>query len=133
MSDIVEGGCLCGSIRYRVAAGPKISAACWCRTCRRASAAPIVPWLHIPVSSLEVTSGKPVEYRSSPDVVRTFCGRCGTPITYCKAGYDGMIDVTTSSLDDPDAFPPMLHTWTSHALSWFKVDDGIPMLPEGAD
>src|SRR5262249_9152418 len=96
-----EGGCLCRDIRYRIDDSRLISATCECPSCRRASAAAIVPWIHLPESDLTFTSGKPVEFRSSADVARTFCGRCGTPITYRKDSYDGMIDVTTCSLDDP--------------------------------
>ena len=41
------------------------------------------------------------------------------------------IDVTTVTLDDPDAFPPEGHVWTSHKLSWMKLADGLPSFEEG--
>jgi hypothetical protein len=39
--------------------------------------------------------------------------------------------VTTCSFDDPDAFPPVAHCWTSHQLHWIKLTDGLPCLEEG--
>jgi hypothetical protein len=42
-----------------------------------------------------------------------------------------MLDVTTCSLDEPDAFPPVCHVWTSHKLSWLKLADGLPGFEEG--
>jgi hypothetical protein len=126
-----EGGCSCGAIRYRIAAGPVLSATCECRSCRRASAAAIVPWIHIDTARMTIVQGEPVTYVSSPGVTRTFCGRCGTPLTYHKASYGQAIDVTTCSLDDPNAFPPMVHLWTSHRLAWVQLAAGIPCLPEG--
>lgn len=131
MTTTIEGGCLCRDIRYRIDAPTVISATCECQSCRRASAAPLVPWIHLGLNHLSFTAGKPVEYESSPGVMRTFCGRCGTPLTYRKSDYGQTIDVTTCSLDDPDAFPPVLHTWTSHRLLWLKLDDDVPCIEEG--
>ena len=43
----LEGGCLCGDIRYKVAGElhpddrPSL---CHCRTCQQATGAPVVPW-----------------------------------------------------------------------------------------
>jgi hypothetical protein len=128
----IEGGCLCGSVRYRIQGEPLVSGTCQCRTCRKASAAAIVPWLQVDSECFAFTTGKPVEFNSSPSVTRTFCGRCGTPLTYWKTSYGGKIDVTTCSLDDPDAFPPVAHVWTSHKLKWVKLADGLPSLEEGA-
>jgi hypothetical protein len=39
--------------------------------------------------------------------------------------------VTTCSFDDPDAFPPVAHVWTSHQLHWVKLTDGLPSFEEG--
>lgn len=127
----LEGGCLCGAIRYRITAQPLASGTCQCRTCRKASAAAIVPWIHLDSQSLSFISGKPVEFHSSPPVTRTFCGCCGTPLTYWRTDYGSNIDVTACSLDDPEAFPPIAHVWTSHGLGWLKLADDLPCFREG--
>ena len=73
-----EGGCLCGAVRFR-AAGPASNATlCHCTSCRRAAGAPVVAWLTFAAPRFAFTRGDPVRYRSSPLVVRSFCGRCGT-------------------------------------------------------
>jgi hypothetical protein len=128
----IEGGCLCGAVRYCIQGEPLVSSTCQCRRCRRAAAAAIVPWITVNSEHFAVTVGQPVEFNSSPPVTRTFCGRCGTPLTYRNTSYAGKIDVTTCSLDDPEAFPPVGHVWTSHKLSWMKLADGLPCLEEGA-
>jgi hypothetical protein len=127
----IEGGCLCGAVRYRIQGAPLVSGTCQCRSCRKASAAAIVPWIQVQSEHFALTAGRPVEFKSSPPVTRTFCGRCGTPLTYWNTSYGGKIDVTTCSLDDPDAFPPMGHVWTSHKLRWVKLADGLPSFEEG--
>jgi len=131
MTHAIEGGCLCGDVRYRIAGAPVASTTCQCRTCRKASAAAIVPWLHLDAAHFAFTAGTPVEFKSSPAVTRTFCGRCGTPLTYWTTTYGPTIDVTTASLDDPEAFPPFVHVWTSHKLGWVALADGLPYFEEG--
>ena len=131
MTQTIEGGCLCNAIRYRLQGVPIISGTCQCRTCRKASAAAIVPWIHVHADDFSFTSGQPVEFQSSPSVTRTFCGRCGTPLTYWKTSYGRKLDVTACSLDDPDMFPPVAHVWTSQKLRWLSLADDLPCFDEG--
>jgi len=131
MSKVIEGGCLCGAVRYRIQGEPLVTGTCQCRSCRKASAAAIVPWSYVNADDFAFTAGKPVEYNSSPSLTRTFCGRCGTPLTNWRAEYGPTIHVTTCSFDDPDAFPPAAHCWTSHQLRWVKLTDGLPCFEEG--
>ena len=131
MDGAVEGGCLCGAVRYRIQGKPIFSATCQCRSCRRASAAAIVPWIHLEAKDFSYTAGAPVEFESSPQVKRAFCGRCGTPLTYWKSTYGPKIDVTTCTLDDPETFPPIAHIWTSHRLGWLDLTDELPRFEEG--
>lgn len=130
VNKAIEGGCLCGAIRYRLEGEPLVSATCQCRSCRKASAAAVVPWLHLDLDRFHIATGHPAEFESSPGVTRTFCARCGTPLTYWRKDYGPTIDVTTCSLDDPEAYPPAVHVWTSHALAWVKLTDGLPCFDE---
>lgn len=128
-SPKIEGGCLCGSVRYRVTGSSSDPTLCHCRTCRRAAGAPVVAWATFPVGAFAFVSGKPVAYRSSQHVVRTFCGTCGTPLTYSRDDLAGEIDITTSSLDNPEAYPPRDQVWTSHELSWMPGIAELPRFP----
>lgn len=130
MMRTVEGGCLCGAVRYRIQGEPLVSVTCQCRSCRRASGAALVPWLHLDTAQLTFLAGAPVEFQSSPAVTRTFCGQCGTPLTYRRSDYGPTIDVTTCTLDEPDLFPPVAHVWTSHRLRWVELADDLPRFDE---
>lgn len=131
MPNPIEGGCLCRAVRYRILGEPLFSGACHCRTCRKASASAFVPWIHLSAEMFSYTAGEPVEFHSSAEVTRTFCGRCGTPLTYWTKSYGPRIDVTTGSLDAPEAFAPIAHIWTSHKLGWLNLDDGLACFEEG--
>ncbi len=126
-----EGGCLCGGVRYRVAGERRTSAICHCVSCRRASGAQSVAWVVFPSEAFSFVSGDPAEYRSSAEVSRTFCGRCGTSLTYQRDGSQDSIDVTAASLDLPDEFPPTRHVWLEDKVGWESVNDGLPRFERG--
>jgi hypothetical protein len=115
---MVEGGCFCGAVRYRIAATPASSAICHCTSCRRASGAPAVAWLTVNRSDFAWLSGAPVQFGSSPGVTRRFCGRCGSGLTYEHAALPATIDITNASLDDPERFAPTMEVWLQDKLSW---------------
>jgi hypothetical protein len=129
--DLREGGCLCGGVRYRVAGEARMSAICHCVSCRRASGAQSVAWVVFPSEAFSFVSGDPAEYRSSSGVSRTFCGRCGTSLTYQHDGNADSIDVTTASLDLPDELPPTRHVWLEDKVGWESVNDGLPRFERG--
>lgn len=124
-----EGGCLCGAVRYRAAGPAGDPTLCHCRSCRKAAGAPVVAWVTFPAAGFSFVSGRPVAYRSSPEVVRTFCGGCGTPLTYRHDKLPLEVDVTTCSLDEPAAHPPRDQVWTSHRLGWMAATDRLPAFP----
>jgi hypothetical protein len=127
----IEGGCLCGAVRYGVVGAPSISMICHCHSCASASGAPAVAWLTFPVGAFAFIHGKPETFRSSPPVVRRFCGSCGTALTYEHATRPSEIDVTTCSLDDPNAFPPTHHAWIADGPRWARPTDGLPAYERG--
>ena len=121
-----EGGCFCGAVRYRVEGEPSASGVCYCGTCRKAASAPTLPFVVFPAGRFAFTRGEPAEFRSSPSVVRRFCGRCGSPLTYGSDDKPDRIDIMTCSLDDPGAFPPGFHVWVEHKVAWERTADGLP-------
>ncbi len=131
-NDHRDGGCFCGKVRYRVAGEPPTSAICHCVSCRRTSGAQSVAWLTFPLEGFSFVSGDPVEYRSSAEVSRTFCGGCGTSLTYRHDGDPGFIDVTTASLDLPNEVPPTHHVWLEDKVGWESVNDGLPRFERGS-
>ena len=126
----INGGCFCGAIRYSADVVPTNSMLCHCRTCRKVAGAPVVGWLTFPLENFRFTRGEPDEFASSPPVLRTFCRQCGTPLTYRSDAEPATLDVTTGSLDEPNAFPPTHHSWLVDDLKWVKFGDGLPGYPE---
>jgi len=126
----MEGGCFCGYVRYRVGGPPADETFCHCSICRRTSGAPAVAWFTVPVSDYELLAGEPASFRSSDHGTRSFCPRCGTPLTFRSDRLAGEVDVTTCSLDQPERVPPRTHTRAASKLSWLRLGDGLPVHEE---
>jgi hypothetical protein len=118
MSTLVEGGCLCGAVRYQAEGASLARTLCHCRSCRLASGAPTVAWAVFRSDQFRFTAGSPASFRSSPGVTRTFCGACGTPLTYQRSSAADTIDVTTATLDRADDHAPTMEIWVEHRLAW---------------
>ena len=51
-------------------------------------------------------------------MIRSFCAQSGTSLTYQSENSPATIDVTTSTLDNPEDYPPTEEVWLSHKLPW---------------
>lgn len=128
----LDGGCLCGRVRYRLDPTAASAAICHCRTCRRAAGAPSVAWATVPAAAFAWTGpAAPAVHASSPGVARGHCPVCGTSLTWQSDA--GSIDVTLASLDDPEALPPAAEIWLSHRLAWEPVDPNRPGFRRGSE
>jgi hypothetical protein len=121
-----QGGCFCGAVRYLVTAEPFNSTLCHCTMCRRSTGAPCVAWFTVPRAGMQFTAGSLAYYASSPGVLRGFCAGCGTQITFEDARSPEERDVTTASLDDPEAVPPGDHIYMQSHLRWLQLADSLP-------
>ena len=128
-----DGGCLCGAVRYRVHGQPRSSSLCHCRSCRLASGAPAVAWVVFDDTRCELLQGHPATRRSSPRVVRSFCPRCGTPLSYRHADDPGVIQLTAATLDHPELYPPACEIWLEHHVAWEAVAPARPKHLHGSD
>ena len=124
----ITGGCLCGAVRYESREPPRVSTLCHCRSCRLGAGAPSVAWVVVPDAGFAFVRGEPGRYASSPGVERTFCATCGTSLTYRNEGRPE-VDITTASLDDPEAFPPTKEIFTAEHIGWEALDPDRPQFP----
>lgn len=123
------GRCLCGAVRYHCRNPLYPPTLCHCESCRRTSGAHAVGWLTVRVEDLAFSGAPPVEFESSPDVRRRFCGRCGSPLTYENSARPGEVDITIGTLDRPDDAVPVDHIWMKDAAVWDRPQDGLPQSP----
>ena len=125
------GGCLCGDVRYEVSGASVWRAICYCDSCTRAAGAPMTAWAGFDKSKFRLLNGSIEIYESSPGLLRGFCRRCGTTLTYQKNPkvLKGALDevyITTRTLDDPNAYPPEEHVRYGERVSWIDGEHELP-------
>ena len=130
----VEGGCLCGAVRYRVSAGAvRESGYCHCRTCRRQSGAPVVAFFAVDPSRVSRLAGAPARYRASDHASREFCANCGTYLIFREDDPAATVSVNPATLDDPALIPPFYHIYHASRIDWFETADALPRHARGVD
>jgi hypothetical protein len=85
MVATIEGGCICGTVRYRADAEPVLIAACHCATCRREAGSVFSVNVAVPAGGVVVAGDALTtdEDRAGADgkpFHRAFRGRCGWPL-----------------------------------------------------
>ena len=126
----LNGGCLCGELRYKVDVNSIDAGFCHCKICQRANGAPTVAWMTVPVVGFVYTSGKPGVYVSSKRFQREFCVGCGTQIAFRATCNPETIDITLCSLDDSSAIEPQYHIWCQSKVGWLRVNDDLPQFTD---
>lgn len=128
MADTIGGACLCGGVTFELAARPSYVVHCHCTMCRRAHGAGVVTWASFPVSALRLTAGadRLVDYHSSAEAVRRFCGVCGASLFFESRKWPGQLDVALANLTAPLAEQPMMHVWWNEHVPWLELGDDLP-------
>lgn len=126
MSDHLEGGCLCGGIRYEITGEPFEVFHCHCTICRRAGAGVYVTWVGVATADADITQGTLKIHASSDDGRRGFCPTCGAQISFVFESDPASIYFTAATLDNPGAVTPSLHAYTGETVRWLHIDDGLP-------
>lgn len=127
----VEGGCLCGGVRYTANTEPALVAVCHCVTCQKNSGSAFSLNLGMPVESVTVAGDSLAVYEdrsgaSGKPFYRSFCARCGSPISGRGDAYGGLIFIKAGTLDDPSWVRPSAHIWCAEKQPWVEIEAGIP-------
>ena len=133
MEVSLDGGCLCGAVRYHFAR-LRDAGYCHCRLCQRSSGAPVLAWATVPIDQFCYTKGAPRAFRSSERGMREFCATCGTQVTFRRLEGPSTVDVNIATLDEPGAVEPEYHIWVASRLPWFETRDDLPRyMDDGPD
>jgi hypothetical protein len=119
----ITGGCVCGALRYEIAAQPLMMMRCHCRDCQHITGGPYAPAILFPIEAFKITKGA-VQYHFTESLAngkhkRGFCSKCGSRLTGGEAEHDSkMVGVVAGSLDDPSWFRPTMDIFVADAQPW---------------
>lgn len=128
----LEGGCLCGGVRYRITA-PLLSAGyCHCRHCQRRAGTGSSANGRVPQSGFELLAGLELlrSYKPVEGVPKIFCSNCGSALFSRDPFNDEEVAIRLGSLDGDPGIRPNYRQFVGSAAAWEPVpDDGLQRYP----
>ena len=124
----LEGGCACGTVRYRLKSKPLFVHCCHCLNCQRQTGSAFVINILIEADRVQVV-GEP----QAVDVPRDDgskqrihrCPDCQIAV-FSEYGRPQVLFVRAGTLDRPAAVTPDVHIFTKSKLPWVELPEGAP-------
>jgi hypothetical protein len=128
--DELEGGCACGSLRYRLRSLPMFVHCCHCRDCQRQTGTAFVLNALIETARVELCSGEVFRSHMPTDSDKPHgierCRACATAVWSVYGGTEVLRFVRVGTLDEPRRLPPDVHIYTRSKLPWVSLPKGVP-------
>ena len=124
----VNGGCLCGAVRFEAHLPSKWCAHCHCSQCQRFHGAPLVTWVGFQSAGFRITVGESSLrwFNSSAQARRGFCGDCGSSFLFQSEKWSGEIHVSLTNLLGEIDRKPEGHVHFDSHVDWLELADDLP-------
>jgi hypothetical protein len=130
MTDVMEGGCACGLVRYRLESLPMFVHCCHCRDCQRQTGSAFAVNALIETDRITLLSGDPESVAVPTDSGRPHrifrCPACRTAVWSEYGGRSALRFVRVGTLDDSAALAPDVHIYVRSKLPWVRLPESIP-------
>lgn len=121
----VEGGCLCGAVRYSVDGPMRQITACHCNQCRKLSG-------HFAAATAALRTDIQIDgavaltwYQSSPNIRRAFCKTCGSHLFWDVDGRDEL-SIFSGSLEGQTGLKLVDHIFCADKGNYYQILDDLP-------
>jgi hypothetical protein len=130
----VQGGCLCGAVRFELTAPPVMAGYCHCTRCQRRTGTAASAQARIDGDSFRLLSGADrVRGWKPPDAgfEKCFCGDCGAHLFSRARDGGSQMSIRLGAFDSDTGVRPSFRQFVSYAASWEPIpDDGLERFPE---
>jgi hypothetical protein len=135
MPKILEGGCLCGSVRFTTSQAPLRTLACHCTLCQRLTGSSFYAESIFERDAVRFNDGEIRQYEHVSDVSKKkvfvhFCPTCGTTIGLTFERWPDLRAISRGCYDDPDAAEITSHIWTRSAQTGTALPAGVDCFVE---
>jgi hypothetical protein len=126
----LEGGCLCGAVRFRAQQPPMRTLACHCRFCQKVTGSSFFSESMFPMDAVGFNAAPMGVYAhvsetSGKKVLVHFCPSCGTTVSLTFERWPDVRGIARGCFDDPDAVVLTSHIWTDSAQSGTALPAGM--------
>lgn len=128
----LTGKCLCGAIAYEINGdlGPIIN--CHCSKCRRWHGAAFKTRCTLKRKDFKWVKGEEMlsKYRSSKDVIKTFCKICGSSLISTYEDRPDYMGLPIGGLDQDPGSRPIANIFVGSKSPWYEISDNLPQYEE---
>jgi hypothetical protein len=129
----IQGGCLCGAVRFALTAPPSSSGYCHCTRCQRRTGTSFSASAFIEPSSLRWLAGEELIKGWLPPedgAEKCFCGECGAHL-YSRSRDGSRVGIRMAAFDTDPGVRPSSRQYVAYAATWDTIpDDGLPRYDE---
>jgi hypothetical protein len=133
-ADVLEGGCTCKAVRYKMLSKPMFVHCCHCRWCQRETGSAFVINALIEPDRMQVQGQVELVDTPSNSGKGQMVARCPKCRIALWSNYGGLGDVLrfvrVGTLDEPDRLPPDVHIFTASKQPWVVLPGGTPAFAE---
>ena len=123
----LQGSCLCGAVRYSVAAAIAFAENCHCSMCRKAHGAAFSTNAAVPANSVEISGEEFLsEFASSKNRRKLFCSKCGSQLFIRRTNAPEVTVITLGTLDQDPLVRASRHVFVGSKAPWHEIDAMLP-------
>lgn len=123
---MLTGSCLCGAVRYELAQSIDEITFCHCINCQKATGSAFNSTAVVSVANFKLKAGSTQlkAYSSSPDVLRHFCGECGSPLYSSRRSEPTIYRLRLGSLEQLLQPAHKQHVFVAEQALWHDIAAG---------
>ena len=136
MDGELNGGCLCGKVRFVVRGPLEGFRLCYCSRCRKATGSAHASNLFTQPENIHWLSGqdmiKRFELETAKYFARCFCADCGSPVPWISRR-EGRMIIPAGALDDEPDIRPQQRIFCADQADWSKDVTTVPGFEQAPD
>ena len=123
----LDGGCLCGQVRYQITGPRRNIINCHCENCRRTHGH-IAAYTSVNKNDLLLVNQQCLKWYHdrSPDTYRGFCSECGASLFWDARDGNNKMAVSAGTLDTGHGLRTVGHVFVREAGEYYEISDGLP-------
>ncbi|MFA0810969.1 GFA family protein [Microbulbifer epialgicus] len=133
METIHEGGCVCGTVRFRAVGKPRRVSLCSCSWCRKRTGSLLGVSVYFDKEKVALPSRQLRSHRLMSDAGRwikcQFCIHCGSALSWTLEFLPNYRGIAGGAFDDPAFIQPERYVYCQHKPSWLEISEDISRCP----
>jgi hypothetical protein len=129
----LDGGCLCGQVRFRITGPRRDIINCHCRNCRRTHGH-VAAYTSVDKNNLSLIKQQSLKWYHdrSPGTYRGFCSECGSSLFWDARDEKNKMAVSAGTLDACHGLKTIGHVYVREAGDYYEISDNLPQF-EGSN